>query len=57
MGKLHGSLTRAGRVKDMTPKVCVCVEKTGKAGRAVKRAKYNRRMALDGEQPNKQPVQ
>ncbi|PWN31138.1 putative 40S ribosomal protein S30 [Jaminaea rosea] len=43
MGKVHGSLARAGKVKSQTPKV----EKQEKAkvprGRAKKRLLYNRR--------------
>lgn len=43
MGKVHGSLTNAGRVRARTPKV----EKTEKpkplTGRAKKRAAYTRR--------------
>jgi len=43
MGKVHGSLARAGKVKGQTPKV----EKTEKhkkpRGRAYKRFLYNRR--------------
>ncbi|KAK9767805.1 40S ribosomal protein S30 [Basidiobolus ranarum] len=43
MGKVHGSLARAGKVKSQTPKV----EKQDKAkestGRAKKRNQYNQR--------------
>jgi len=44
MGKLHGSLSRAGKVKKQTPKVDK-VEKIRKRvkGRAWKRILYNRR--------------
>ncbi|KAJ4421080.1 ribosomal protein S30A [Gnomoniopsis sp. IMI 355080] len=39
MGKVHGSLARAGKVKSQTPKV----EPQGAKGRAMKRLKYTRR--------------
>jgi small subunit ribosomal protein S30e len=44
MGKQHGSLARAGKVKNQTPKVAKA-EKDAKApvGRAKKRLTYNRR--------------
>ncbi|CCJ28742.1 unnamed protein product [Pneumocystis jirovecii] len=43
MGKVHGSLSRAGKVKSQTPKV-EKQEKPKKAcGRARKRILYNRR--------------
>merc|ERR1712042_375786 len=38
-GKVHGSLSRAGKVKGQTPKV----EKKDKTGRAKRRMQYNRR--------------
>jgi len=44
MGKVHGSLARAGKVRGQTPKV-EKQEKAGKTprGRAKKRMQYNRR--------------
>ncbi|PVU95297.1 hypothetical protein BB559_002783 [Furculomyces boomerangus] len=43
MGKVHGSLARAGKVRAQAPKV-EKVEKPKKVtGRALKREKYNRR--------------
>ncbi|KAJ1967631.1 hypothetical protein IWQ62_001737 [Dispira parvispora] len=43
MGKVHGSLARAGKVKSQTPKV-EAQEKVKKVvGRAKKRMQYNRR--------------
>ncbi|CAG8434598.1 5955_t:CDS:2 [Funneliformis geosporum] len=43
MGKVHGSLARAGKVKSQTPKVEKQEKKKKKAGRAKKRILYNRR--------------
>lgn len=56
MGKTHGRLGQAGKVKNNTPVVPKTSEKSTTAGRATKREKYERRMANDGEQPNKQKV-
>ncbi|CAN0085218.1 unnamed protein product [Phaeothamnion confervicola] len=43
MGKVHGSLARAGKVKGQTPKVDKQEKKKNPAGRAKKRMQYNRR--------------
>ncbi|KND01210.1 40S ribosomal protein S30 [Spizellomyces punctatus DAOM BR117] len=43
MGKVHGSLARAGKVKGQTPKVEKQEKKKKKTGRAKKRILYNRR--------------
>ncbi|CAG8611556.1 1400_t:CDS:2 [Paraglomus occultum] len=43
MGKVHGSLARAGKVKSQTAKVEKQDKKKQKTGRAKKRAVYNRR--------------
>ncbi|KAI9020234.1 40S ribosomal protein S30 [Phycomyces blakesleeanus] len=43
MGKVHGSLARAGKVKSQTPKVAKQEKKKPKTGRAKKRQVYNRR--------------
>jgi len=43
MGKVHGSLARAGKVKSQTPKVEKQEKKKKKTGRAKKRIIYNRR--------------
>jgi len=43
MGKVHGSLARAGKVKSQTPKVEAQEKKKKPKGRAMKRIKYNRR--------------
>eukprot|EP00618_Florenciella_parvula_P021419 CAMPEP_0119471370 /NCGR_PEP_ID=MMETSP1344-20130328/3861_1 /TAXON_ID=236787 /ORGANISM="Florenciella parvula, Strain CCMP2471" /LENGTH=69 /DNA_ID=CAMNT_0007504143 /DNA_START=107 /DNA_END=316 /DNA_ORIENTATION=+ len=44
MGKVHGSLARAGKVKGQTPKVEPSGEKKKlPTGRAKKRMQYNRR--------------
>eukprot|EP01024_Parvocaulis_polyphysoides_P038323 TRINITY_DN3437_c0_g2_i4.p2 TRINITY_DN3437_c0_g2~~TRINITY_DN3437_c0_g2_i4.p2 ORF type:complete len:109 (+),score=13.75 TRINITY_DN3437_c0_g2_i4:29-355(+) len=43
MGKVHGGLARAGKVKRQTPKVEKQEKKKQKTGRAKKRIQYNRR--------------
>lgn len=43
MGKQHGGLSRAGKVKRQTPKVQVEEKKKSKVGRAKKRHQYNKR--------------
>ncbi|KIL60425.1 hypothetical protein M378DRAFT_26539 [Amanita muscaria Koide BX008] len=43
MGKVHGSLARAGKVKSQTPKVDKQEKKKTPKGRAKKRLLYNRR--------------
>ncbi|CDJ43129.1 40S ribosomal protein S30, putative [Eimeria tenella] len=43
MGKVHGSLARAGKVKNQTPKVQKQEKKKPVTGRAKKRQLYNRR--------------
>ena len=43
MGKVHGSLARAGKVKNQTPKVEAQEKKKHPRGRAKKRMQYNRR--------------
>jgi len=43
MGKVHGSLARAGKVKGQTPKVEKVEKKKKLTGRAKKRQMYNRR--------------
>jgi len=42
-GKVHGSLARAGKVKNQTPKVEKQEKKKLATGRAKKRIQYNRR--------------
>lgn len=42
-GKVHGSLSRAGKVKGQTPKVEKQEKKKKKTGRAKRRIQYNRR--------------
>jgi len=42
-GKVHGSLARAGKVKNQTPKVEKKEKKKVVAGRSKKRMQYNRR--------------
>ncbi|EFY96398.1 hypothetical protein MHUMG1_08191 [Metarhizium humberi] len=43
MGKVHGSLARAGKVKSQTPKVEPQEKSKVPKGRALKRLKYTRR--------------
>jgi len=43
MGKVHGSLARAGKVKAQTPKVAPQEKSKKKTGRAKKRIQYNKR--------------
>jgi len=43
MGKVHGSLARAGKVKNQTPKVEKANKHKQPRGRAKKRMQYNRR--------------
>lgn len=44
MGKVHGSLTRAGKVRNQTPKVAKDEKKNrAPSGRAKKRAQFTRR--------------
>ncbi|KAG8857011.1 hypothetical protein FRB96_005941 [Tulasnella sp. 330] len=43
MGKVHGSLARAGKVKSQTPKVEAQEKAKKKTGRAYMRILYNRR--------------
>eukprot|EP00614_Pseudopedinella_elastica_P013950 CAMPEP_0172586872 /NCGR_PEP_ID=MMETSP1068-20121228/6097_1 /TAXON_ID=35684 /ORGANISM="Pseudopedinella elastica, Strain CCMP716" /LENGTH=68 /DNA_ID=CAMNT_0013381759 /DNA_START=113 /DNA_END=319 /DNA_ORIENTATION=+ len=43
MGKVHGSLARAGKVKGQTPKVEAQEKKKLPTGRAKKRMQFNRR--------------
>jgi small subunit ribosomal protein S30e len=43
MGKVHGSLTRAGKVRNATPKVQPTEKPKKPRGRAYKRMLYNRR--------------
>ncbi len=42
-GKVHGSLARAGKVRNQTPKVEAQEKKKLATGRAKKRIQYNRR--------------
>ncbi|KAJ3746426.1 ribosomal protein S30-domain-containing protein [Lentinula detonsa] len=46
MGKVHGSLARAGKVKSQTPKVEAQEKKKTPKGRAKKRILYNRRCVM-----------
>jgi len=57
MGKVHGSLARAGQVKGQTPQIAVTEKKAPPRGRAFKRMLYNRRfvnvVVNPGGKPNK----
>ncbi|KAK9071849.1 hypothetical protein SSX86_008279 [Deinandra increscens subsp. villosa] len=48
MGKVHGSLARAGKVRGQTPKVAKQDKKKQPRGRAHKRIQYNRRFVTAG---------
>ena len=43
MGKVHGSLARAGKVRAQTPKVAKAEKSKAAVGRAKKRNLYNKR--------------
>eukprot|EP01115_Flamella_aegyptia_P013139 TRINITY_DN6859_c0_g1_i1.p2 TRINITY_DN6859_c0_g1~~TRINITY_DN6859_c0_g1_i1.p2 ORF type:complete len:60 (+),score=38.14 TRINITY_DN6859_c0_g1_i1:46-225(+) len=43
MGKVHGSLARAGKVRAQTPKVAKAEKPKSPKGRAKKRDMYNKR--------------
>ena len=52
MGKVHGSLARAGKVKNQTPKVAKEDDKKKAAnGRKKKRITYNKRFLTQSVQP------
>ncbi|KAJ1680110.1 40S ribosomal protein S30 [Spiromyces aspiralis] len=54
MGKVHGSLARAGKVKSQTPKVEPQDKHKPPRGRALKRLKYNRRFVnVTAERPKR----
>ncbi|KAK3832791.1 MAG: ribosomal protein S30-domain-containing protein [Linnemannia gamsii] len=60
MGKVHGSLARAGKVKSQTPKVAKQEKKKKLTGRAKKRDTYKRRFvnvtnAPGGKRHERQP--
>ncbi|KAK7200666.1 40S ribosomal protein S30 [Novymonas esmeraldas] len=61
MGKIHGSLARAGKVKNQTPKVAKQEKPKQPRGRALKRLKYTKRFLAKTVKPgekvhmNKQP--
>jgi len=49
MGRQHGSLARAGKVKNATPKWCCLSDwKKKKSGRSKKRETYNKRFSQQG---------
>lgn len=45
MGKQHGTLAKAGKVKKQTPKVAKMEKKRPLTGRALKRKQYQKRFA------------
>ena len=49
MGKVHGSLARAGKVRGQTPKVAKQDKKKKPRGRAHKRLQHNRRFVTAGK--------
>ena len=51
MGKQHGSLARAGKVKNQTPKVAAKEKSKTPVGRAKKRLTYNRRFLTNPVAP------
>ena len=51
MAKQHGSLARAGKVKNQTPKVSTADKAKTSQGRAKKRSTYNRRIVAVNAQP------
>ena len=46
MGKKHGTLAKAGKVKKQPPKVAKQEKKRGLTGRAKKRVQYKKRYAV-----------
>ncbi|KAG2323548.1 hypothetical protein Bca52824_016761 [Brassica carinata] len=50
MGKVHGSLARAGKVRGQTPKVAKQDKKKKPRGRAHKRLQHNRRFVTAEDQ-------
>jgi len=60
MGKVHGSLSRAGKVRGQTPKVEKTPKRKPRVGRAKKRFLYNRRFvtqtAVGARHSNKQDI-
>lgn len=55
MGKVHGSLARAGKVKNQTPKVAKAEKTKQPRGRALKRLKYNKRYVTNPTKPGMKP--
>eukprot|EP00179_Madagascaria_erythrocladioides_P000655 CAMPEP_0198309000 /NCGR_PEP_ID=MMETSP1450-20131203/1480_1 /TAXON_ID=753684 ORGANISM="Madagascaria erythrocladiodes, Strain CCMP3234" /NCGR_SAMPLE_ID=MMETSP1450 /ASSEMBLY_ACC=CAM_ASM_001115 /LENGTH=77 /DNA_ID=CAMNT_0044011721 /DNA_START=75 /DNA_END=308 /DNA_ORIENTATION=+ len=51
MGKVHGGLARAGKVKGQTPRVEPMEKKKKAVGRAAKRNQYNKRFVNVVSQP------
>jgi len=55
MGKQHGGLARAGKVKNATPKVPPKEKHKPPVGRAKKRAQYNKRVNTSLSGPRRGP--
>eukprot|EP00019_Armaparvus_languidus_P009823 CAMPEP_0168580152 /NCGR_PEP_ID=MMETSP0420-20121227/635_1 /TAXON_ID=498008 /ORGANISM="Pessonella sp." /LENGTH=73 /DNA_ID=CAMNT_0008614231 /DNA_START=80 /DNA_END=301 /DNA_ORIENTATION=+ len=55
MGKVHGGLARAGKVKGQTPKVEVEEKTKQLTGRAKRRAQYNKRFINVPTGPGRRP--
>eukprot|EP00009_Paramoeba_aestuarina_P008663 CAMPEP_0201520956 /NCGR_PEP_ID=MMETSP0161_2-20130828/13503_1 /ASSEMBLY_ACC=CAM_ASM_000251 /TAXON_ID=180227 /ORGANISM="Neoparamoeba aestuarina, Strain SoJaBio B1-5/56/2" /LENGTH=72 /DNA_ID=CAMNT_0047919491 /DNA_START=100 /DNA_END=318 /DNA_ORIENTATION=+ len=57
MGKMHGGLARAGKVRSQTPKSEPQEKKKAPTGRAKKRMLYNKRFAnkVEGPGPKQGP--
>lgn len=47
MGKVHGGLARAGKVKAQTPKIAKQTKPKALTGRARKRQLYNQRFSIN----------
>lgn len=56
MGKVHGGLARAGKVRGQTPKVPKAENQKKKRGRALKRLQFNKRCIEGKNANNKQTV-
>ena len=56
MGKVHGSLARAGKVKNQTPKVAKQEKKKKPVGRAKKRQQFNKRFVSQPTGPGGKPA-
>lgn len=46
MARIHGSISKAGKVKAQTPKVEICAKLKPTTGRAKKRQSFNKRFGI-----------